>query len=123
MLLRMSHVYTNGFRRLIAWQEAKKLTIKIYVLTRQFPKDEQFNLISQLRRASSSVMANIAEGSAMPTKAHRDSFYMRARGSTVEVDSFIELSYELQYISQPEREDIQDHCARLSYLLTQLVKE
>lgn len=113
--------FDNGFRRLIVWQEAKKLTIKIYEVTKKFPKEELFALVSQLRRAASSVMANIAEGSAMTTQAHRESFYTRARGSAVEVDCHIDLCFALGYITDVEQKDIQDHCARLTYLLTKLM--
>lgn len=119
----MTRQYSGGFRNLIAWQEAKKLTLKVYAVTRKFPRGEQFHIISQLRRAASSVMANIAEGSAMQTKPHRGAFYTRASDSTVEVDNFIELSFELSYLTVVERADLQDHCARLSYLLTRLIKD
>ncbi len=117
----MKHSFAKGFRELIAWQEAKKLAIKVYEITRKFPKEELFGIVSQLRRASSSVMANLAEGSAMPTKAHRDSFYVRARGSATEVDNFCELSFELKFISKEEFEDLCDHCRRVIYLVTRLM--
>lgn len=118
----MQRVYTMGFRKLIAWQEAKSLTLKIYALTTRLPKEEQFHLVMQLRRASASVMANIAEGSAMPTKANRDSYYWRARASAVEVDCFIELCVALKYLDDESMKDVQDHCARITFLLTQLVR-
>lgn len=117
----MTRRQDEGFRKLIAWQEAKALALKVYELTKKFPSHEQFHLVSQLRRAASSAMANIAEGSAMSTKPHRASFYERARGSTVEVDNFIELSFDLHYVTPSEYEDICDHCARLSYLITKLI--
>lgn len=50
------------FQDLKVWQDAHNLTLKIYKITKQFPKDEQFGLISQIRRAASSIGANIAEG-------------------------------------------------------------
>jgi len=118
----MAHVYKDGFRKLIAWQEAKNLALKVYVVTKKFPKNEQFGLVSQLRRAASSIMANLAEGSAMPTKAHRESYYARARGSTIEVDNFSELSFGLHYLSQEEYEDLSGHAARVSYLITKLMQ-
>jgi len=111
-----------GFRRLIVWQEAKKLAVKIYLFTKNFPQEEQFHLTSQMRRAASSTMANIAEGSAMPTRSHRDAFYARARGSAVEVDNFAELCLDLNLLTEQQTDDVTDHCARLSYLLTQLLK-
>jgi four helix bundle protein len=112
---------TEGFQKLIAWREAKLLTAKIYRLTKSFPSDERFGLTSQLRRAAGSSMANLAEGSAMRTKAHRDAYYLRARGSVVEVDNHVELSLELQYCNPAQQEDVADHCARLVHLITRLV--
>ncbi len=114
--------YGGGFRKLIAWREAKALTLKIYKITKKFPREEQFGLISQMRRAASSTMANLAEGSAMSTKAHRDSYYMRARGSAVEVDNFLELSFELEYMTNAEFEDLSGHTGRVIFLITQLSK-
>lgn len=67
-------------------------------------------------------MANIAEGSAMKTREHQNSYYTRARGSVIEVDNFADLIYSLQYITQQEYDDLTDHCARLSYLINQLIK-
>jgi four helix bundle protein len=113
--------YENGFRRLIAWQEAKKLAAKIFALTAKFPDSERFHLVDQLRRAAGSIMANLAEGSAMLTRPHRVKFYGTARGSAVEVDNHIELCAVLKYVTQSEHEDIADHCARLTYLITQLM--
>jgi four helix bundle protein len=115
------HLYSTGFRALIVWQEAKALTLLIYELTKSFPKFEQYGISSQLQRAASSIMANIAEGSAMRTKDHRNSYYVRARGSTAEVDTFAELSYCVKYITETQGVDIIDRCARISYLLTRLM--
>lgn len=110
-----------GFRSLIVWKEAKALAIKVYRLTKQFPKEELFGITSQMRRAASSITANIAEGSAMPTKAHRIAFYVRARGSAVEVDNFAELAFDLQYLTKEEFNDLLDHCARVTHLTTRLI--
>ena len=110
-----------GFRSLIVWQEAKALVLKVYRLTARFPKEELFGMTSQMRRAASSITANIAEGSAMPTKAHRIAFYTRARGSAVEVDNFAELAFDLQYLTKEEFDDLLDHCARISHLTTRLI--
>lgn len=118
------HTYAqkSGFRNLIAWKESKILTIYIYKLTESFPSSERYNLIDQMRRASSSIMANLAEGTAMATKPHQQSYYVRSRGSTVEIDNFAELSFELGYITREEYDHIVDHCARLGYLITKLIK-
>ena len=113
---------TEGFRKLIVWKEAKALTVKTYRITTKFPKDELFGLTNQMRRAAASAMSNIAEGSAMPTHAHRHSYYSRAKGSVAEVDSFSDLSLDLGYITQEEYSDLVDHCARLIHLINKLIE-
>ena len=118
----MLRKYDNGFRKLIIWQESKKLMHKVYVLTKTLPPDEQFSLISQLRRAAVSVCANIAEGSAMQTEAHRKSYFMRARGSVAELDCLMEICHDLGFITESSASDVTDHCARESYLLTNTIR-
>lgn len=54
--------HQNSFRQLVVWQKSKELTLKIYEITKKFPKEEIYALISQLRMAAYSAMANIAEG-------------------------------------------------------------
>ena len=86
------------FYDLIAWKKAHAVTLDIYRLCKQFPKDELFGVVSQLRRASSSVSANIAEGFGRYHYKDRQRFYYHARGSVVEVQNFLFLSRDLQFI-------------------------
>lgn len=58
----------------------------------------------------------------MPSKAHRNGYYSRAKGSAVEVDNFADFVYALGYISQDCCSDLIDHCARVSYLITRLIQ-
>ncbi len=118
----MQRVYSTGFRSMIAWKEAKILAASIFRITAGFPQDERYRLTDQLRRASNSVMANLAEGSAMPTKDHRNAYYARARGSTIEIDNFCELCHEIGLLNTEQSSMLIDHCARLSYLITRLMK-
>jgi four helix bundle protein len=78
-------------------------------------------LISQLKRASSSIGAQIAEGSRMSTAAHRRIYYERAYASAAEVDNFLELSLELQFMSASQYEQLLLRVNRVSYLLHQLM--
>ncbi len=114
--------YDRGFRRLIAWQEAHKLTVFMYQVTTSFPKHEIYGLTSQLRRAASSTKAQIAEGSRMSTAAHRKSYYERAYASNAEVDSFIELAIDLEYIDTTTYESFLDHINRVGYLTHKLIQ-
>lgn len=74
MDLIMRH-YDGSFRGLVAWQEAKKLALEVYRITTFFPKHELYGLSIQLRRAASSVMANIAEGNERRTPKDRLNFF------------------------------------------------
>ena len=113
--------YEQGFRKLFAWQEALKLTVMIYRITASFPQEERYGLTSQLRRASSSTKAQIAEGSRMSTQAHKRSYYERSYASNAEVDSFIELAKELDYINQTTHEELLNQINKLGFLIHKLV--
>lgn len=113
--------YHNGFRKLIAWQEAHKLTILIYKITMDFPKNETYGIVSQLRRAASSSAAQIAEGSRMNTTAHRKLYYERSYASNTEVDSFCELAKDLEYINTTTYEKLLNHINRLGFLIHKLI--
>ena len=91
----------QGHKDLIAWQKAMDLVTQIYQVTRQFPRDERFGLISQLRRAAVSVPSNLAEGFARNSRNELHHFVGQARGSLSEVETQIELSKRLGYL-QPE---------------------
>ena len=65
----------EGFKSLVAWQKAYQLALDVYRITKIFPKEELFGLVSQLRRAASSVPANIAEGWGRRQKKFFNNFY------------------------------------------------
>ncbi len=90
------------FEDMKVWQEAQDLAVLVYTLTYKLPDDEKFGLMSQMRRASSSVSANIAEG--FGRKSFRDSnnFYRIALGSLLETKNFIYLSGRLDYLEQAD---------------------
>jgi four helix bundle protein len=91
----------KDYRKLQVWQRSHALTVEIYRLTKLFPKDEMFGLTSQMRRAASSIPANIAEGAGRDGDPELKRFLTIALGSASELDYFILLSSELGYIGQP----------------------
>ncbi|MDP2691684.1 MAG: four helix bundle protein [bacterium] len=113
------NIYDRSFRRLIVWREAKKLTINIYQMTKRFPKEEKYSMTNQMRRAANSIMANIAEGNERKSKNDCCRFLEVARGSLVEVDCFIDLAYELTYLSDTDFKTLSDQIAKTGYLLHQ----
>lgn len=113
--------YARSFRSLIVWREAKKYTLKIYQLTKSFPQQELYGLSSQLRRASSSVMANIAEGNERYSQNDRLHFFSMARSSLVETDCHLELAYDLGYLNDKDYSEILNHLNQTGYLLAKFI--
>lgn len=106
----------DHFTKLEAWKLSHELTLLIYRATKLFPKDERFGIIDQLRRAVSSITANIAEGWGRYHFADKIRFYHQARGSLAEVQSFLILSRDLGYLKEREFVVIyeqSDHCLRV----------
>ncbi len=91
----------QNFYDLDAWKKAHRLTLEIYKITKSFPKEEIFGITSQLRRAASSVAANIAEGFDRHHFADKARFYYQSRGSAAEVQSFLLLAKDLHLIDVP----------------------
>ena len=112
--------YENSFRKLIVWQNAKKLVAFVYQITRKFPREEIFGLTSQIRRASVSVCANIAERNARNGEKERIQFFNFAKASLVEVDCLSELAFEQKYFSQKEFDEFLEPINKTAYLLVRL---
>lgn len=96
----------TSFEQLIAWQKAQDLAVEVYKTSKYFPKEEQFALTNQIRRAVSSVSANIAEGFGRRSQKDKQNFYTIAYGSLLEVKNFIYLANRLQYISDGDSEKL-----------------
>lgn len=99
-------IKTQQFEDLEAWQNALDLAVATYRLTDTFPKSEIYSLTSQMRRASSSISANIAEGYGRHGVKEKLQFYRIASGSLTELKSFCYLSEKIGYISKIELEAI-----------------
>jgi four helix bundle protein len=89
------------FRELSVWQRAMQLTVAVYRLSQEFPREEQFGLTSQLRRAAVSIPSNIAEGHGRITKGEFRQFLGVARGSNCEVQTQLEIARALHF-GRPE---------------------
>lgn len=96
------------FEKLTVWQEARKLNREMYRLSRSFPEREAFGLTSQLRRASVSVAANIAEGSGRNSDKDFAHFLEQAYGSLMEVATLLHLSLDEGYLKEPDAERLLD---------------
>jgi len=92
----------NTFRDLEAYREAKVLVKEVYRLLRKFPKEEQYAMCDQLRRAAVSVTSNIAEGSGRNSYKEKAHFLEISYGSLMEVLSQLDIATDLGYITQEE---------------------
>jgi four helix bundle protein len=92
----------KSFQDLNIWKEAHKLTLEIYKITNKFPSTETYGLISQIRRASVSVVGNIAEGMGRNTTKELLSFSYIARGSLTEVIYYLILSKDFGYLKEDD---------------------
>ncbi len=88
----------KSFRELKVWQKAHRLTLKIYEITRDFPSDERFSLISQIRRSSISIPANIVEGFKRRSNKEYAHFLNVAEASLEETKYFLILAKDLKYM-------------------------
>ena len=94
----------HSYKELIVWQKSLQFVKLIYKITKVFPKDEQFGLTSQIRRAAVSIPSNIAEGYGRRSHKEYKQFYSIAYGSALEVDTQLVIANEIGYISETEFE-------------------
>ncbi len=106
--------------KLDVFKLSHELTKEIYSLTKSFPKEEIYGITSQLRRASSSIPANLIEGNYRFSKNEFKHFISIARGSCAEVKYFLLLSYELGYIAEEHFKELSKKCNRIISMLTKL---
>ena len=105
-------------RDLLVWQESVELAVLVHRVTESFPKSETYGLTSQIRRAASSVSANIAEGAGRTGTPELLRFLSIASGSLSELDTHFEIAYRLGYIKN--RDEIEAKTSQVFRLLTGL---
>lgn len=110
----------SNYQQLKVWQMAMDLVLEIYAQTKQFPKDERFGLISQMRRAAVSIASNIAEGSGRDTKAFFSNFLKIAKGSTCELETQVLIAQKLGYISSEKSVDLTKKTFQIQWMLYRL---
>jgi four helix bundle protein len=112
----------RDFRKIKAWQLADDLVLRVYQLSRQFPAEELYGLVSQLRRAVASVPANIAEGSNRSSNSEFLQFLYIASGSMAEEEYFLHLSHRLGYLRDAEYDQLEEARRQSASTLQGLIK-
>jgi four helix bundle protein len=96
----------KDFRDLKVWQCAHQITLTVYRCTRNFPRKETYGIVSQLRRCSASVAANIAEGCGRSGNAEFGRFLTMAMGSGSELEYFLLLARDLEYLAAEKAQEV-----------------
>jgi four helix bundle protein len=109
-------------QRLDAWKLSMEFVKRVYTVTRKFPDEEKFGLTSQLRRASVSVPANIAEGAARQSKKAFVQFLFISNGSISELDTLLVLSLDLGFITPSDFEELNTRLEAISKCNVGLIK-
>ena len=111
----------RSYKDLVAWQKAMDLVTVIYRATADFPREEQFGLTSQLRRAAVSIPSNIAEGQGRLSEKEFRYFLGQARGSLMEVETQLQIGRNLGYLESERTDKLLTSCAEVGRILNGLL--
>jgi len=112
----------KDFRQLKAWEKSHKLALAIYKATKEFPKEELYGLISQIRRSRMSIPTNIAEGCGRNTDADFARFLQMAMGSASETEYQLILARDLEFLPKGEHEKLHNDVEEVKRMLASLLK-
>ncbi|MGE5041427.1 MAG: four helix bundle protein [Candidatus Levyibacteriota bacterium] len=112
----------HSFTDLNAWKEGHRLVLEVYKISKNFPQEERFGLVDQVRRASVSVTSNIAEGFSRKTKKEKAQFLFTSLGSLTEVQNQLLIARDLGYLDNKEFKEIADKTIIVSKLINGLIK-
>lgn len=110
------------FRDIIVWQKSHLLTLEVYKITKDFPAEEKFGLISQMRRADYSIPSNLVEGHSRKSRKEFLQFLSIAKGSLEELKYFVLLSSDLKYIEDETRSELETKTEEVSKILYAFTK-
>jgi len=110
----------RNYRDLVVWQKAHNLTLEVYRGTKLFPSEERFGLTSQLRRASSSIAANLAEGCGRRSDGEMARFIQIAMGSGAELSYHLLLAKDLELLQQAQFERLASQADEVMRMLSAL---
>lgn len=108
------------FEKLEVWQNSRSFVKEIYTITTNFPDNEKFGLISQIRRASLSISANIAEGMSRKTDKDKARFISISFGSAIEVVNFLILANDLNMINEKDYMQLREKLEKITNQLNSL---
>ncbi len=114
---------TFYFEKLDVWQASRVFVKNIYALTSDFPAEEKYGLVSQLRRATISIPANIAEGMSRGTEKDKAQFINQAFSSAIEVVNLLILGNDLHFITDEKYDSLRSELEKITNMLNSLYKK
>jgi four helix bundle protein len=114
-MLQLSH------KKLDVYQIALKLVKEVYTITQNFPPEERFLIVNQVRRAAISVCSNLAEGSARKSKQEKIRFFEISRSSAVEIDTQFEIVLILQYVKNDQINQLEQYLESVFRMISKLI--
>lgn len=113
----------KSYRDLVVWQKSMALITEIYSITRLFPKEELYGLVSQIRRSAVSIPSNIAEGYGRYSTNDYTRFLQIAIGSLYELQTQLEICLNLGYLSKDTFEKVYEQSREIERMLSSLIKK
>ena len=113
----------RDFRKYKVWELSHKVTLEVYHISKSFPKEELFGITSQIRRASASIAANIAEGCGRTTEKDFARFLTIANGSTSETEYFLILCRDLNLVEETKYYELNDKLNQIKRSLFNLINK
>ena len=113
----------KSFTDLNTWREGHKLVLMVYKVTKNFPKDEQFGIVSQMRRAAVSITSNIAEGFSRQSYREKVQFYSMAQGSNTELQNQLLIAKDIGYLTAKDFNETASQSVGVHKLLSGLIKK
>jgi four helix bundle protein len=113
----------QDFRKLMVWQKSHALVLETYRVTADFPQAELYGLTSQIRRASASIPANIAEGCGRSGNAELGRFLQIAMGSASELHYHFILAHDLGYLTEAHYQSVEGHTIEVKQMLSSLLQK
>ena len=111
----------SSYRQLIVWQKSVALATHIYSLTRNFPQEERYGLLSQMRRAAVSIPSNIAEGRSRNSRKDFIQFLHIALGSVAELETQLEIAMQILYVKKVDYNEVMAHTMALKRMLFKML--
>lgn len=113
----------QNYKELLVWKKSHELTLSVYKTVSAYPKEETYNLVSQLKRASSSIATNIAEGTGRFSQKDLAHFLQMALGSSLEVEYLFLLSKDLGFMSNETYIQLEKEINEIKAMLISLIKK